>query len=141
MTKESPQNPATPARIPNGWKDFTSRSVGEPASTVRTIGTVIGSMKMSLTRWIHGEPNVWYLNCDDLWLKYEPLKATDLEDATLEAVKKVTRIVRRNLFELLDLSACMLTDGKLRSTESVMKSLGKLHRKFRTKKSGKAKGK
>lgn len=141
MTKGSLQNPATPAQIPNGWKDHTGRSVGEPASVVRSVGTVVGSMKVSVTRWIHGEPNVWYLNCDDLWLKYEPLKATDLEGATLEAVRKVTRVVRRNLFELLDLSACMLTDGKLRSTESVVKSLGKFHRKFRTKKAGKTKGK
>lgn len=141
MAKESLQNPATPAQIPNGWKDFTGRSVGEPASVVRSVGTVVGSMKVSVTRWIHGEANVWYLNCDDLWLKYEPLKATDLEGATLEAVKRVTRVVRKNLFELIDLGASMVSDKKLRSTESVMKSLGKLHRKFRAKKAGKTKGK
>lgn len=87
------------------WKDATSyskagtgRGFNEREPQTWSLESN-ASLRVSVTRHLHGEPDHWYLRCDLGRLDMTDL-GTDLEDAKAEAVRAVKSQLRAMLGDL-----------------------------------------
>lgn len=80
------------------WKDITSYSRGDQKREQKSFELKAGVFRVSVSRWCHGEPDVWYLSCDSLCIEFRELNAATIEYAQKEAVE----IVRGRIVQALE---------------------------------------
>jgi hypothetical protein len=68
------------------WRDITIYSQSDTEHVVRTVRIEIGKFHINVTRHTNYDPDVWILSWS---LGMFPLRATELEQAKIEALRKV----------------------------------------------------
>lgn len=81
------------------WKDITTFSRGDKERTPRTYEIILGAVVLTVTRWIHGDPGRWYLDCSLLVGRRE-LQSIDIEGAKREAMLLLKALLQTSLSEV-----------------------------------------
>lgn len=80
------------------WNDETTYSRDDTARTPRTWTIESSGIKVTVTRWRHGDPTRWYLICHEVgFASPSGLNHQDLEDAKKEALWKVHDVLTKRV--------------------------------------------
>ena len=83
------------------WRDTTTYAQDDKERVPRAF-TIEGEHHLSVyvTRWIHDDPEKWYLSCNNLGIKWQEMSNKKIDGAKHEALIYVAR-----LFKVLALAA------------------------------------
>lgn len=82
------------------WEDVSSYSQNDRERVPHTFEIRIADARVIVTRWVHGEPDRWYLICPEAGMSRDLLCNRDLGEAKKEALRLVHIVFSRRMCAL-----------------------------------------
>jgi len=85
------------------WKDASSwsqKDSAEARSVPKTWSTIVGPVRLSVTRHIHYDPDTWVMSCNPPVVMQTPLESADIDRAKEQALEKLHDFCCRVMAEI-----------------------------------------
>ena len=79
------------------WEDASHYSRDDKERVPHTFEVRFADVRVAVTRWIHGEPDRWYLICPEADMSHELLRSRDLKEAKHEALRLIHIVFSRRM--------------------------------------------